>query len=137
MNTVTCQMGHLAQRCAQRGVPLSQAEACIVSRNEDGSITVDVDHEAYPRKPTPLTLAQRAANFTAAAAQHVAAGMPRCTDEQVAERYAICQACEHLVDAACIKCGCPVVREKRFVSKLAWADQGCPVGKWGPVLPDG
>jgi hypothetical protein len=25
-----------------------------------------------------------------------------------------------------------VVREKRFVSKLAWADSSCPVGKWGP-----
>jgi hypothetical protein len=30
-------------------------------------------------------------------------------------------------------CGCPVVREKAFVSKLSWAGEKCPVGKWGPV----
>jgi hypothetical protein len=27
------------------------------------------------------------------------------------------------------------VRESRFVSKLAWANEKCPVGKWSPVEP--
>jgi hypothetical protein len=59
--------------------------------------------------------------------------MPRCTDEQIAERFAICQGCELLSGGACSKCGCPVVREAKYISKLSWANESCPVGKWGPV----
>lgn len=75
----------------------------------------------------------KVANFAASAAKHLAAGMPKATDEQVAERFAICQGCEHFDGKACRKCGCPVVRERKFVSKLSWANESCPVGKWGPV----
>jgi len=64
---------------------------------------------------------------------HVAAGMPRASEEEVARRFAICQGCEFFDGKACTKCGCPVVREKQFVSKLSWANERCPAGKWGPV----
>jgi hypothetical protein len=74
---------------------------------------------------------QKAANFAASAAKHVAAGMPQCSDEERERRFAICQGCEFYDGKACTKCGCPVVREKQFVSKLAWADSECPAGKWG------
>jgi hypothetical protein len=76
---------------------------------------------------------KKAANFAASAAKHVAAGMPQATDEQVAARFAICQGCEHFDGSACKQCGCPIVRQKKFLSKLSWADSECPVGKWGPV----
>lgn len=79
------------------------------------------------------SLLQKAANFAAAAAAHVAAGMPRATQEQIDARHAICQTCEHYNGRACRKCGCPVNREKAFISKLSWANEKCPVGKWGPV----
>jgi hypothetical protein len=79
------------------------------------------------------SLLSKAANFAASAARHVAAGMPRATDEQVAARFAICQTCEHFDGKACKKCGCHVVRKRQFVSKLSWAGESCPVGKWGPV----
>jgi hypothetical protein len=78
-------------------------------------------------------LFQKVINFAAAAAKHVAAGAPRCTDEQIAARHDICLGCEHYHGGACSQCGCPVSREKNLISKLAWADQSCPVGKWGPV----
>jgi hypothetical protein len=77
--------------------------------------------------------ARKAVNFAASLASHVAAGMPQASEEEVARRFAICQGCEHYDGKACKQCGCPVVREKQFISKLAWADQSCPVGKWGPV----
>lgn len=80
----------------------------------------------------PSTL-EKAKNFAASAARHVAAGMPMATDDEVARRFAICQQCEHFDGKACGKCGCPIVREKRFVSKLSWANEKCPVGKWGPA----
>ena len=115
-------------RCRQRGYTLEQVRPCIVSEDGD-TITVDETHPAYPRaKPG---LAQKAANFASSAAKHVAAGMPQCSDEERERRFAICQSCEFYDGKACTKCGCPVVREKRFVSKLAWADSECPVGKWG------
>jgi len=78
-----------------------------------------------------VSLLQKAANFASSAAKHLAAGMPRATDEEVARRFAICQTCEHFDGKACKLCGCPIVRERQFVSKLSWANEKCPVGKWG------
>jgi hypothetical protein len=130
---IRCHLRHLEARCRQRGYTLDEIRPCIVREHGD-LIVVDVDHPAYPRHPKPgLSLIQKARNFAASAAKHVAAGMPRATDEQVAERFAICQGCEFLSGGACSKCGCPVVRQANFVSKLSWANESCPVGKWGPV----
>jgi hypothetical protein len=127
---IRCHRRHLEERCRQRGYTLEQVAACIVSQDGD-QITVDEKHPAYPRaKPR---LAAKVVNFAASAARHVAAGMPKATDAQIAERFAICQGCEHFDGAACRKCGCPVVREKRFLSKLSWAGESCPIGKWGPA----
>jgi hypothetical protein len=112
------------------------ANAAIVTDYGDGWIEVDTLHAAYPRaKPVPLL--EKAKNFASAAVTHVAAGMPRCSDEQIEHRFSICQGCEHYDGKACMKCGCPVSRERTLIGKLAWADQSCPVGKWGPVSPGG
>jgi len=70
-------------------------------------------------------------NFAFASAKHVAAGMPMASDSEIIRRHDICTDCEFFKDNACQKCGCPVVREKQYVSKLSWADSECPVGKWG------
>jgi len=141
---IHCKKHHLDSRARQRGYTLDEVWPCVVSESGD-DIVVDPDHAAYPRvarsRPAPPTqparelppLAERIANFATSAARHVAAGMPRCTDEQVAARYAICQGCEFLRGGACSKCGCPVQREAKFISKLSWAGESCPVGKWGPV----
>lgn len=137
---IVCKRQHLVQRCVERGYSLDEVQPCIVAEDGD-TITVDETHAAYPRprpgqeQPVakPLSVWQKAKNFAKASAQHVASGAPKCSDEQIAERFAICQTCEFLKDGACEKCGCPVVREKKFISKLSWADQGCPIGKWGPA----
>jgi len=122
--------------CRQRGYDLESAMACVVSQDGD-RWTINETHAAYPRRQKPAedgpSFVTKAANFATSAAKHIAAGMPRATDEQVAERFAICQGCEHFDGKACRKCGCPVVREKKFLSKLSWAGESCPVGKWGPV----
>jgi hypothetical protein len=70
-------------------------------------------------------------NFASAAVSHVAAGMPMASDEEIIRRHDICLTCEHLKDNACNLCGCPVSRAAGYVSKLSWADQECPAGKWG------
>ena len=84
--------------------------------------------------PEMPSLLERVGNFATSAAKHIAAGAPRCTDEEVAARHAICAGCEYFDGKACTKCGCPVSRERAYVSKLSWAGESCPVGKWGPVV---
>ena len=96
------------------------------------AFVVSKDGSVVPCLAGP-SLLQKAANFAAAATKHIAAGAPMATEEQVAARFAICQGCEHFDGKACRKCGCPVVRERQFVSKLSWSGESCPVGKWGPA----
>jgi len=90
-------------------------------------------HWTPPPIPEPPGLIGKAWNFASSAAKHIAAGMPQATQEQIDARFAVCQACELFDGRACTKCGCPVIREKAFLSKLSWAHEKCPVGKWGPV----
>jgi hypothetical protein len=123
-------------RCVERGYTLDEVRPCIVSEDGD-TITVDTEHPAYPRARPGLSAVQKAVNFATSAARHVAAGAPRCTEEQVAARHAICSTCEFLKNGSCEKCGCPVVRERAYISKLSWAGESCPAGKWGPVSPAG
>lgn len=97
---------------------------------------------AVPRGPILPPLHKRLANFTRAAIEHAKAGSPTCTQEQIDERHGICMACDIYlpsVDNPAIgncthsSCGCPVTRLDKFVSKLAWADQECPLGKWPAI----
>lgn len=137
-------------RLRQRGYTLDEVRPCIVAEDGD-TIVVDETHPAYPRTQKPGFVAPIAApgdalarkpgddvsflkkvkNFAVAAASHVAAGMPMASDEEIIRRHDICLSCEFLQNNACTKCGCPVARERGYVSKLSWADQECPIGKWG------
>jgi len=147
---IHCRLAHLEARCRQRGYTLDEVRPCIVSQDGD-TITVDETHPTYPakakpgfvpRKPPPQpdlsrtdapSFLQKVKNFAVSATKHVAAGAPLASDEEIIRRHDICMACEFLKDDACTKCGCPVVRARKYVSKLSWADSECPVGKWGPV----
>lgn len=135
---ISCKRIHLESRCRQRGFTLDEVWPCVVHHDGD-ELVVDETHPAYPKSPrpdvAPPPLSQRLANFATSAAKHIAGGMTRCTQEQVDARYAVCQQCEHLQNGLCVKCGCPLVRERQFISKLSWASEECPIGKWGKVLP--
>lgn len=144
---ITCNRKYLAARCHERGYTLDEVRACIVSKEGD-QITVDETHPAYPAKPKPgftppaaLDLSRADApsfltkvkNFAVASAKHVAGGAPMASDAEIIRRHDICMACEFFKDNACQKCGCPLSRARKFLSKLSWAGESCPVGKWGPV----
>jgi hypothetical protein len=121
-------------RCEQRGYRWEDIAPCLIRDLGNGHYDVDINHPSYPhpKKGMP-TLRARAVNFTAAAAAQVAAGMPTCSEEQVAERFAICRACDKFDGKACLECGCLIKGEKQMLSKLSWATSTCPLGKWGPV----
>lgn len=127
-----CSQHWLDRRCREAGKQNGECDGCIVDRGD--VLAVDEHHADFPR-PKPVdgpSLLRKAKNFASSAAKHIAAGMPRASEEEVARRFSICQACEHYDGKACRQCGCPIVREKQFVSKLSWANEKCPVGKWGP-----
>ena len=136
---ITGRRASFKARCRQRGYTLDEVRPCIVAEDGD-SITVDETHSSYPRaaKPAPQgpSLLTKALNFTKSAVNHIAAGAPRASDAEIERRFAICHGCEHYDGKACTKCGCPVVREQAYISKLSWANEKCPVGKWGPASPE-
>lgn len=108
---------------------------CTERHIENGRV---VERDCYTGAPVSVpvdgpSLLAKARNFAVSAASHVASGMPQATDEEIARRFAICQGCQEFDGNACRKCGCGISRERKFLSKLAWAGESCPVGKWGPV----
>lgn len=56
-----------------------------------------------------------------------------CSKADIDTRLAICQACEHYQNDACMLCGCTIVREMNFNNKLAHKNGSCPINKWGPI----
>ncbi len=97
---------------------------------------------ADPQTPNLPPLGRRLENFTRSAIEHAKAGFPTCTDEQITERHATCLRCELYLPNAenpeighCTHetCGCSITKLEKFVSKLAWADQECPLGKWPKI----
>jgi len=86
-----------------------------------------------------ISEAKRFINFTLASIRHVVRGAPTCTQEQIDARIAICRACElykgvtpELGYCTHASCGCSITDMRGYVSKLAWADQSCPIGLWRP-----
>lgn len=97
---------------------------------------------ATERRPILPPLHKRLANFSRSSIEHAEAGFPTCTQEQIDQRHAVCVGCElYLPDKdnpaighCCHEsCGCPITQLGRYVSKLAWADQKCPLGKWPAI----
>ncbi len=146
---ITGQTLHFLMRCDERGYSLDEVRACVIAMDEN-TTTVDETHPDYPRatkpgfdpktrqhKPPDLarhdspSFLEKVKNFAVSSAKHVAAGMPMASDAEILRRHDICQGCEFFKDNACQKCGCPISRTKKYISKLSWADQECPVGKWG------
>lgn len=136
----------MIDRCAN--CPADPARDCLAQRSRNRRYCELVDpasphyRPAYvpllaaaPESPAIPGLIERAVSFAGAVVEHVATGMHRATPEQVEARLAICRECE-FYDAErvrCRKCGCGLAGD--LLGKATWAEQSCPVGKWGPVEP--
>lgn len=66
---------------------------------------------------------------------HVWSGFPKSTQDQINYRFNICKQCEMYdsINSQCLVCGCNLSTKKKFMNKLAWADQKCPIDKWSKV----
>lgn len=76
----------------------------------------------------------RLTNFSIALAKHVLHGLPAAPKEIIQQRFQICAECPLFNGNACTHedCGCRVGDQEKFLNKLAWADQACPLDppKW-------
>lgn len=125
-----CQCDPETKRCIKCGVEdafCGSPRACPAPQLEQQPTATQPD---LARTDAPSFL-EKVRNFASAAVSHVAAGMPMASDAEIIRRHDICLTCEHLKNDACNLCGCPVSRAAGYVSKLSWADQECPAGKWG------
>ncbi len=72
----------------------------------------------------------RGLNFASAMARWIAHGMRVCTQEQIEQRLAICEACEFYRDGYCQHCGCPVNDRREIRNKAALFSETCPRNFW-------
>lgn len=118
-------------RCAAWTAPqlATPASAPCAPATSDPAPQTEPRPAKRPPKVGPSMLI-RGWNFATAMARWTAAGMPRRTESQIAERLAICQGCSHLQADHCALCGCACVEQNRLINKLALATETCPLGKW-------
>jgi len=130
----------IGEICTRRGMTREEFDEFVQESLAGGAVRLKDGAACLaklgPETQQPPGLLQRAVNFAASAIRHVGEGAPRCTEEEVAARFAICQVCEHYTGSVCRKCGCGVSGRRGLVSKLSWAGESCPVEKWGPVARD-
>lgn len=74
---------------------------------------------------------QQAKNLIGSARAIVAEGLQFASDEQQAERLAICRGCDQLDQASerCFKCGCFTAMKRKLKT------ESCPMGKWPDIRP--
>lgn len=67
---------------------------------------------------------------------HIQVGLPKAKQEDILYRYSLCILCDRFdkVKSECSVCGCFLSNKKKFLNKLAWADQECPLGKWKKTI---
>lgn len=92
-------------------------------------------------QPTGPNFAKRLFNFAKSATAHLLNGSPQCTEEQIAERFAICEQCPLFNGKVCTHsdCGCNVGHERKYLNLLAWADKSCPdtPPRWKAIVGKG
>lgn len=66
---------------------------------------------------------------------HIRSGLPKATRSEIQYRYSICIECDQYEKqkSRCGVCGCNIENKSKFLNKLAWADQECPIGKWPKI----
>lgn len=72
----------------------------------------------------------RIKNFAKATVDHISSGAKLASDDAIEQRYNTCKKCDFFINETCSQCGCPIFAAKKYVSKLSWAEQECPIGKW-------
>lgn len=110
--------------------------------NCDNEVTVTDEYEEPPTlmcraflvskntEDKPVSFAKKIKHFTESLYGHLQNNLELCPDSVIHERYEICKTCDFFENSTCSKCGCPLYRDRAYISKLAWANEQCPINKW-------
>lgn len=125
---------------------------CSFKPNSLGTFTCEYCGFTFPKDSVKRNcparkepnIVQKGWNFAKAAVQHAINGYPTVTEEKMRERLDICRSCDlfkpnaNQVGGICTheSCGCTIQDNLNYLNKIAWADQKCPIDKWGPENPD-
>lgn len=111
----------------------------ILQYDDDGTDINDLEHPLIPcstkiarqenQKLLP-SIPQRIKNFVKSLYNHIISGAKRTSPKERNRRLEICSKCEYYDGKVCLQCGCPILRQANFISKLDWKDQHCPIDKW-------
>ena len=115
-----------ADRFAERVDPLTIASALTSSDTNQATASQPNNDQRTDASRFP----EQAWRFIAALTRHAADGLRKCSQEQVNERLAICQACPAFAGDRCQECTCRCNERRVFLNKLAWRSEVCPLGKW-------
>jgi len=98
------------------------------------------DPNAKPKPAQEPSTIRRAFNFSVALSKHVASGAKQRTKEEILNILEThCSRCQWYKkdgdNGRCshVKCGCSVNGSQKFLNKLAWKSESCPIGLWGDV----
>lgn len=82
-----------------------------------------------------VTLSLRIQTFLKSLWFHIYNGFPKTTQSEILYRYNICVDCDKFdkIKSQCGVCGCYLSKKSKFLNKLAWADQECPINKWPKI----
>lgn len=125
---------HRALCLVQNNVPSSKAQLSNDSRTPG-------TFKARAAKSAP-SFARKAISFATAEVRWLTAGRPMRNREQVAEIFAMCQACEFFRagtiegEGQCRLCGCCLRSAGGLLNKIRMATEGCPAKppKWKPEV---
>lgn len=77
-----------------------------------------------------ISFYKKVSNFLYALIKHILGGAKRTSMSERQKRLDICKICEFFDGHSCQQCGCPITQQAKFISKLDWANQHCPINKW-------
>jgi hypothetical protein len=75
----------------------------------------------------------RYTHFVSAVYRLLRDGTGFLSEEQIGERLAICNECEHFTGHKCRKCGCCTNGRVTLLNKLAHPAESCPEDKWPKI----
>ena len=124
----------MQQRCVSNSAAYQAWEAGR-GPGQGSAIVSPLERSSLPKTspPAPAGVFGRIRHFFQALVKHARDWFRKCSRKEIAHRLSICQTCEKFTGTACSQCGCRVNLEKRFLNKLAWRSETCPLGKW-PAL---
>ncbi len=74
--------------------------------------------------------------FTRAIIAHIKRGQGYLPEEQVLARFEICKTCDQFNGKKCRACGCCLDAKTKFLNKLSYPLEACPLGKWPAITSE-